>query len=68
MSADPRYPYTYACDYIREIVGMGDDGSTKISRADASQIRVVLADIAGLDDEEMAKRIADRFLETWGKP
>lgn len=68
MIDDPRYPYTYAYDYIREIVGVGDDGSIKISRSDASQIVSVLADLVGLDNEEMAKRIADRYLEKVGKP
>ena len=54
---DSRYPYTYACDHIRSIVG------PQCSRAQASQVRKLLADLAGIDDEEMARRIADKAIE-----
>ena len=52
-----RYPYTYACDYIRQIVGCS------VSRSQASQVRMLLADLAGIDDHEMACRIADRAMK-----
>lgn len=54
---DSRYPYTYACDHIRGIVG------SQCSRSQASQVRQLLAKLAGVDDEEMARRIADKAIE-----
>ena len=56
---DSRYPYTYACDYIRQIVG------PEVSRSQASQVRQLLAQLAGVDDEEMARRIADKAITEW---
>jgi hypothetical protein len=58
MSKDsPRYPYTIACDFMREIVG------PDCSRSQASQLRTILADLAGVDDHEMACRIADKAIK-----
>jgi hypothetical protein len=52
-----RYPYTYACDYIRGIIG------PECSRSKASQVRQLLAELAGVDDHEMACRIADKAIK-----
>lgn len=60
-SEDSRYPYTYACDFIRSIAGYGD-GGTKLSRSDASQIRSRIAEILGMKDDDLAKKIADHYL------
>ncbi|HBO3494046.1 hypothetical protein P3805_33455 [Pseudomonas aeruginosa] len=60
-SEDSRYPYTYACDFIRLVAGYGE-GGTKLSRGDASQIRARIAEIIGMKDEELAKKIADHYL------
>ncbi|MCY1407648.1 hypothetical protein D3C76_134810 [compost metagenome] len=60
-SEDSRYPYTYACDFIRSIAGYGE-GGTKLSRGDASQILVHIAEIIGMPDEELARKIADHYL------
>lgn len=57
---DTRYPYTYAGDLIRHWAGYGDTG-TKISRSDASQIRQGVAKVLGMDDEDLAKRLADFY-------
>lgn len=63
---DTRYPYTHACDYIRMIAGYNTHG-TKISRSDASNIRQEMSKILGIDDEEMANRLADYYLENKDK-
>lgn len=60
MTTDTRYPYTYAADYVRSLVGYGDRG-TKLSRSDASQIRSGIALALGMDDAELARRLADYF-------
>ena len=60
-SEDSRYPYTYACDFIRGVAGYGE-GGTKLSRGDASQIRARIAEIIGMKDDELAKKIADHYL------
>lgn len=57
-----RYPYTIACDAIRVSVYSEDDWAhrgTSISRADASRIRQFIAAAIGMDDEELARKIAD---------
>lgn len=63
---DPRYPYTYAADYIRDIAGYNGTSvlsGTKLSRADASRIFKEIADIIEMDEEVLAKKIADKFLQ-----
>lgn len=52
-----RYPYTYAADYLRGI------SETLISRCDASQIRHAIAKAIGIDDEILAKKLADAYIE-----
>lgn len=61
-SEDTRYPYTYSADYIRIIGGYGDKG-IRLSRSDASQIRSKIAEIIGMDDNELACKLADYYLE-----
>jgi hypothetical protein len=61
-----RYPFTYCADYIRTLAGY-DEGGTKISRSDASNIRQTFCQILGLDDVETAKKIADYYLENQDK-
>lgn len=55
---DSRYPYTYACDFIRMAGPVGSEGVV-LSRADASQIRQVFAKAIGMDDYELACKLAD---------
>ncbi len=57
---DSRYPYTYACDFIRALAGYNSGGSTKLSRADASGIRSGIADALGMEDELLANKLADK--------
>ncbi|EOZ4881808.1 hypothetical protein ACSETC_31125 [Pseudomonas aeruginosa] len=57
-----RYPYTYASDYIRNVAGYGE-GGTKLSRSDASQILNSISEIIGMPKEEMARKLADYYLE-----
>lgn len=65
----PRYPYTYASDWIRGIAGTDGDhmfGSTKLSRSDASRIRSKIAAVIGMDDEVLACMLADASLRCEG--
>ncbi len=55
-----RYPYTYACDYLRAI-------NPEISRSEMSQIRHMIADVIGMKDEDLAKKIADAYQNTEDK-
>ena len=60
MSTDTRYPYTYAADYVRSLAGYGEHGM-KLTRSDASQIRSGIAAALGMDDAELARKLADYF-------
>lgn len=59
---DDRYPFTYACDYIRMVAGHNREG-TKLSRSDASQIRQTFAKVTGIDDNTLATMLADDYLK-----
>ena len=50
-----RYPYTYACDWIRE-AGLAQ------SRSDASQWRRAKAVELGIEDAELARLYADQYI------
>ena len=52
---DSRYPYTYACDYLRTKVG------AHISRSEMSQIRSLIAAALGMDDRFVAEMLANEF-------
>ena len=62
---DPRYPYTYACDFIREHCGEFKEIAgarmtvPSISRAQASQVMHAFEAVFGMTHEEMAKKLAD---------
>jgi len=60
MENDTRYPYTYAADFVRGLAGYGE-GGTKLSRADASQVRQGIAEALGMDDAELARKLADHY-------
>lgn len=60
--SDSRYPYTYACDFIRSVSPWGDDGCA-ISRATASQIRQIISLSLGIDDRKVAEKLADMSLK-----
>ena len=55
MADDTRYPYTYAADYVRS------SAPGKLSRSDASQIRSAIALAIGIDDAELARKLADYY-------
>jgi carboxylesterase type B len=55
---DSRYPYTYACDFIRRAGPVAQSG-TVLSRSDASKIRQQIANALGMDDHELACKLAD---------
>jgi hypothetical protein len=60
---DSRYPYTYACDLIRAMTGYDSEGNCKLNRSDASTLRGELANLLGITDEDLAKKMADHFLK-----
>ena len=60
MELDRRYPYTYSCDCLRSLAGFGEAG-TMLSRADASRLRVGIAEALGMADEELATMLADYY-------
>ena len=55
---DARYPYTYACDFIRALAGY-NEGGTKLSRSDASKIIEGIALAIGMEDRKLAELLAD---------
>lgn len=57
---NPRYPYTYAADYIR-MNARNLDGSL-LSRSTAAQIQQVIADALGIDKETISRALADKFI------
>lgn len=69
---DTRYPFTYACDHLRSVVGFIHrecdycgrtvEAGTKLSRSDAAQIFNEIAGILGMTEEDLAKKIADKYL------
>ncbi|MCK4666824.1 hypothetical protein KAU33_08745 [Candidatus Dependentiae bacterium] len=61
-NSDSRYPYTYACDLIRNASPWDDNGCI-ISRATASQIRQIVSMSLGVDDKKVAEKLADMFLK-----
>ena len=58
---DSRYPYTYAADFIRAYSPISSEGCV-LSRSGASQIREAIAKAIGMDDEELAAKLADAQL------
>lgn len=59
-AADSRYPYTYACDYIRSLAGYGENG-TKLSRSDASKIYSGIAKALHVNERILAGELADYY-------
>lgn len=60
---DPRYPYTHADDHLRMLIGRNEQGSCKISRADASKIMSEIANVLGHSNHEhIASLLADKAL------
>lgn len=72
-----RYPYTYACDFIRqnpnvvpaevrnnpEVAHLFDE---QMARSQASWVRNVWAAHEGCDAEELARTLADAFMQVHG--
>lgn len=57
MTPDPRYPYTYAADYLRDAVESRDFG-----RAEASMVMRVIASALGhKDHSQIANALAGLY-------
>jgi hypothetical protein len=65
MKTDTRYPYTYACDFVREFSSEWREVAgvnmklPSISRGQASSIMGAFEAVFGLTHEEMATKLAD---------
>lgn len=61
-----RHPYTYAADWMRQLIGRGAypvEGQLGclLSRSDASRIRTEMCEVLGLDDAEVAEQLSAHF-------
>lgn len=65
---DSRYPYTHACDYIRGLGAIQYGEGILLSRSYASQIIQGIAQAIGMDDHQLACKLADVFLEQQNDP
>jgi hypothetical protein len=50
-----RFPYTYAADYLRKV-------NPNISRGEASLIRKLVAEAAGIPDDVLAEILATEYM------
>lgn len=57
---DTRYPYTYAADYVR-MTARRSDGEL-FSRSEAAAVRRTIAAAIGMDDAELAAKMADYYI------
>lgn len=65
-NTDPRYPYTYAADYLRAMV-KNDDGSF-LSRAVMAHVQRVIADALGMEDTlQISRALADKYIDANNK-
>lgn len=65
MRENSRYPYTYCADYLRMEIG-DDYGKGLPSRAAMSRAKALIAEAIGMDEEELAKKVADKYIEKYG--
>ena len=65
LAVDTRYPYTYAADYLRMKIG-DDYGKGLISRAAAAHAKALIAKAMGIDEREVACKLADAYLAEYG--
>jgi hypothetical protein len=65
LAADSRYPYTYSADYLRMKIG-DDYGKGLISRAAAAHANMLIAKVMGVDEREIACKLADAYLAEYG--
>ena len=60
--SDPKYPYVYACDFIR-IISPWDENGGSMSTSQSRYIRRMIAMALGINDEEIAEKLADTYLK-----
>jgi hypothetical protein len=64
-----RYPYTYACDFVRQHTTEWQEISgirlqvPALSRGTASQVMHAFEKVFGLSHEDMARKLADYAIE-----
>jgi hypothetical protein len=67
-TTDSRYPYTYSCDLIRRAGPIRAGEGVILSRSDASQIMQLIASAIGMDERELACKLADVQIEHENNP
>jgi hypothetical protein len=60
-----RYPYTYCADYLRMEIG-DDYGKGLPSRAAMARAKALIAEAIGMNEEELASRVADKYIDKYG--
>lgn len=50
-----RDPYTYAADWLRQVVAADAERQTHLSRAEASRVRQAIAKELGIEDRALAE-------------
>jgi hypothetical protein len=59
-----RYPHTYCADYLRMEVG-DEYGKGLISRGAAARIKALIAEAIGMDEEDLATAVAEKYIERY---
>ena len=62
-----RYPYTEACDAMRAKTDHKAGQGITFSRCEASRVRQFIAEALGMDDHELACKIADHARKQAGE-
>lgn len=65
---DSRYPYTYACDFVRGLGPVQFGTGVVLSRSDVSKILKGISEAIGMDNHELACKLADAFLKQQDDP
>ena len=60
--ADSKYPDKYACDFIR-IVSPCDENGCSMSISQGRYVRRMIAMALGMNDEELAEKLANAYLK-----
>lgn len=68
LMTDTRYPYTYACDLIRRGSPIRKGEGVVLSRGDASRIIKLVSDAIGMDNHELACKLAEAQLAHQADP
>lgn len=65
-SAEKSYPYDYATDYVRSVVGYNMEG-TRINEHEAKKLILAFSDALNVDEEIAAECLAVKEMEKTGE-